>query len=207
MNCRLSSATPPHTPLRPGKWGSSKNHTLSEISCLLWAFIFTLLLFLGEHITLSYLVTTLFSSTTGAKMQKLPSKDTAPNFGERWADKVAEFGGSWTFIIVFTIMMIVWIGLNSWVLFFQPFDPYPYIFLNLVLSCIAALQAPIIMMSQNRQETKDRIRAEKDYHINLRAEHEIQQLRNCLNEYTISQQDSFNKLHEAIKEFKNHQKN
>jgi uncharacterized membrane protein len=62
-------------------------------------------------------------------------------------------------------------------------------------------------MSQNRQEAKDRIRAEKDYHINLRAEHEIQQLRNCLNEHTISQQDSFNKLHEALKEFKNHQKN
>ena len=94
-------------------------------------------------------------------MQKLPSKDTVPTLGERWADKVAEFGGSWTFIILFMIMMIVWIGLNSWVLFFQPFDPYPYIFLNLVLSCIAALQAPIIMMSQNRQEAKDRIRAEK----------------------------------------------
>ena len=103
-------------------------------------------------------------------MQKLPSKDTAPTLGERWADKVAEFGGSWTFIILFMIMMIVWIGLNSWVLFFQPFDPYPYIFLNLVLYCIAALQAPIIMMSQNRQEAKDRIRAEKDYHINLRAD-------------------------------------
>ena len=139
-------------------------------------------------------------------MQKLPSKDTAPTLGERWADKVAEFGGSWTFIILFMIMMIVWIGLNSWVLFFQPFDPYPYIFLNLVLSCIAALQAPIIMMSQNRQEAKDRIRAEKDYHINLRAEHEIQQLRNCLNEHTISQQDSFNKLHEAIQELRGLQK-
>ena len=72
--------------------------------------------------------------------------------------------------------MIVWIGLNSWVLFFQPFDPYPYIFLNLVLSCIAALQAPIIMMSQNRQEAKDRLRAKNDYHINLKAEQEIREL-------------------------------
>jgi uncharacterized membrane protein len=109
-------------------------------------------------------------------MQKLPSKDTAPTLGERWADKIEEFGGSWTFIILFMIMMVVWIGLNSWVLFFQPFDPYPYIFLNLVLSCIAALQAPIIMMSQNRQEQKDRQRSEHDYKINLKAELEIKLL-------------------------------
>lgn len=136
-------------------------------------------------------------------MQKLPSKDTAPNFGERWADKVAEFGGSWTFIIVFTIMMIVWIGLNSWVLFFQPFDPYPYIFLNLVLSCIAALQAPIIMMSQNRQEAKDRIRAEKDYHINLRAEHEIQEMKVSLQTILHIQQDQLDKVNKIITELKN----
>lgn len=135
-------------------------------------------------------------------MQKLPSKDTVPNFGERWADKVAEFGGSWTFIIVFTIMMIVWIGLNSWVLFFQPFDPYPYIFLNLVLSCIAALQAPIIMMSQNRQEAKDRIRAEKDYHINLKAELEIQELKAPVKTILAVQQDEFRKLEKYIKQLK-----
>jgi len=135
-------------------------------------------------------------------MQKLPSKDTVPNFGERWADKVAEFGGSWTFIIVFTIMMIVWIGLNSWVLFFQPFDPYPYIFLNLVLSCIAALQAPIIMMSQNRQEAKDRIRAEKDYHINLKAELEIQELKASVKTILAVQQDEFRKLEKYIKQLK-----
>jgi len=135
-------------------------------------------------------------------MQKLPSKDTVPNFGERWADKVAEFGGSWTFIIVFTIMMIVWIGLNSWVLFFQPFDPYPYIFLNLVLSCIAALQAPIIMMSQNRQEAKDRIRAEKDYHINLKAELEIQELKASVKTILAVQQDEFRKLGKYIKQLK-----
>jgi uncharacterized membrane protein len=135
-------------------------------------------------------------------MQKLPSKDTVPNFGERWADKVAEFGGSWTFIILFMIMMIVWIGLNSWVLFFQPFDPYPYIFLNLVLSCIAALQAPIIMMSQNRQEAKDRIRAEKDYHINLRAELEIQELKASVKTILAVQQDEFRKLEKYIKQLK-----
>lgn len=130
-------------------------------------------------------------------MQK-PENITQTTLGERLADKIAEFGGSWTFIILFTIMLIIWIGLNSWVLLFQPFDPYPYIFLNLILSCIAALQAPIIMMSQNRQETKDRIRAEKDYQINLKAEHEIQQLRNCLQKISSVQQDHFNKLNEAI---------
>ena len=135
-------------------------------------------------------------------MQKLPSKDTAPTLGERWADKVAEFGGSWTFIILFMIMMIVWIGLNSWVLFFQPFDPYPYIFLNLVLSCIAALQAPIIMMSQNRQEAKDRIRAEKDYHINLKAELEIQELKASVKTILAVQQDEFRKLEKYIKQLK-----
>ncbi len=135
-------------------------------------------------------------------MQKLPSKDTAPTLGERWADKVAEFGGSWTFIILFMIMIVVWIGLNSWVLFFQPFDPYPYIFLNLVLSCIAALQAPIIMMSQNRQEAKDRIRAEKDYHINLKAELEIQELKASVKTILAVQQDEFRKLEKYIKQLK-----
>lgn len=135
-------------------------------------------------------------------MQKLPSKDTAPTLGERWADKVEEFGGSWTFIILFMIMMVVWIGLNSWVLFFQPFDPYPYIFLNLVLSCIAALQAPIIMMSQNRQEAKDRIRAEKDYHINLKAELEIQELKTSVKTILAVQQDEFRKLEKYIKQLK-----
>ena len=134
-------------------------------------------------------------------MQKFPPNDTVHHvhtLGERWADKVAEFGGSWMFIIFFTIMIFIWIGLNSWVLLFQSFDPYPYIFLNLILSCIAALQAPIIMMSQNRQEAKDRIRSEKDYHINLRAEHEIQQLRSCLEKLTATQQDNFKKLSDAI---------
>jgi uncharacterized membrane protein len=136
-------------------------------------------------------------------MQKLPSKDTAPTLGERWADKVEEFGGSWTFIILFMIMMVVWIGLNSWVLFFQPFDPYPYIFLNLVLSCIAALQAPIIMMSQNRQEAKDRIRAEKDYHINLKAELEIQELKASVKTILAVQQDHLDKVNKIITDLKN----
>ena len=97
-------------------------------------------------------------------------------FGERLADKVATFGGSWTFIIIFGTVLLSWVLLNSIVLATKPFDPYPYILLNLVLSCIAALQAPVIMMSQNRQETKDRERAENDYLVNLKAEIEIRNL-------------------------------
>jgi len=97
-------------------------------------------------------------------------------FGERTADKVAEFGGSWTFIISFAVVLVVWITVNIVGLRAEPFDPYPFILLNLVLSCIAAMQAPVIMMSQRRQETKDRLRAENDYRVNLRAELEIRQL-------------------------------
>lgn len=98
------------------------------------------------------------------------------SFGERTADKVAEFGGSWTFIISFAVVLIAWITLNVMGLGATPFDPYPFILLNLVLSCIAAMQAPVIMMSQRRQETKDRLRAENDYRVNLKAELEIRQL-------------------------------
>jgi uncharacterized membrane protein len=93
--------------------------------------------------------------------------------GERTADAVAAFGGSWRFIIIFFAVMAVWIVVNSLLLLWRPFDPYPYILLNLVLSLLAAVQAPIIMMSQNRQEARDRLRGENDYKVNLRAEVEI----------------------------------
>lgn len=96
--------------------------------------------------------------------------------GERLADKVAEFGGSWVFIVTFLTVMGIWIAFNVGFLLSGPFDPYPFILLNLVLSCIAALQAPIIMMSQNRQESKDRLHAEHDYQVNLKAELEIRHL-------------------------------
>jgi len=98
------------------------------------------------------------------------------SFGERIADKVAEFGGSWKFIIIFMTILVVWIIINSIALLKRPFDPYPYILLNLVLSCVAAIQAPVIMMSQNRQEAKDRMRSEHDYQVNLKAEIEIRNL-------------------------------
>ncbi len=104
------------------------------------------------------------------------SKQKAPTYGERVADKVATFGGSWTFIISFGGVLMCWIILNSVFLARDAFDPFPYILLNLVLSCIAALQAPVIMMSQNRKETKDRERAENDYLINLKSEIEIRHL-------------------------------
>ena len=97
-------------------------------------------------------------------------------FGQRIADKVAHFGGSWTFIFIFGGILFGWMGLNVWVLAAKPFDPYPFILLNLVLSTLAALQAPVIMMSQNRQAEKDRLEAKQDYEINLMAELEIRDL-------------------------------
>ena len=97
-------------------------------------------------------------------------------FGQRMADRIATFGGSWSFIILFFSFIMIWIGVNVWVLAAKPFDPYPFILLNLMLSCLAAIQAPIIMMSQNRQEQKDRLRSEHDYKINLKAELEIKLL-------------------------------
>jgi len=97
-------------------------------------------------------------------------------FGQRVADRVATFGGSWIFIGTFFLLLAAWIGLNSVAVLFRPFDPYPYILLNLMLSCLAAMQAPIIMMSQNRIEARDRLRSENDYQVNLKAELEIRQL-------------------------------
>lgn len=97
--------------------------------------------------------------------------------GQKISDKVASFGGSWKFIILFAIVLFIWILFNSLALTNAfKFDPYPYILMNLILSCIAALQAPIIMMSQNRQEEKDRKRSENDYLINLKAELELRSL-------------------------------
>jgi uncharacterized membrane protein len=102
--------------------------------------------------------------------------DRKLKFGERLADRVADFGGSWKFILIFSGVILTWIAINSILMLKRPFDPYPYILLNLVLSCLAAFQAPIIMMSQNRQEDKDRLRSQHDYQVNLKAEIEIRQL-------------------------------
>jgi uncharacterized membrane protein len=96
--------------------------------------------------------------------------------GERMSDRLASFGGSWTFISLFGVVLLVWMGFNIAVAGRSQFDPYPFILLNLVLSCLAAIQAPIIMMSQKRQEAKDRLRSENDYRVNLKAELEIRHL-------------------------------
>src|SRR6058998_4194879 len=97
-------------------------------------------------------------------------------FGERLSDRIAEFGGSWKFLMTFGAVIVVWIGANAVLLATRAFDPYPFILLNLILSCLAAVQAPVIMMSQNRAEARDRLRAENDYKINLKAELEIRHL-------------------------------
>jgi uncharacterized membrane protein len=102
--------------------------------------------------------------------------DKQLTLGERLSDKLATFGGSWRFIIIFFALLVMWIVLNTINLLGKNFDPYPFILLNLILSCLAAIQAPIIMMSQNRMETKDRIRARNDYAVNLKAELEIRNL-------------------------------
>ncbi|MBS7537885.1 DUF1003 domain-containing protein [Ancylobacter lacus] len=102
--------------------------------------------------------------------------DRQRSFGERAADTIASFGGSWTFIILFGVFIAIWTAINASLAPAQEFDPYPFILLNLLLSCIAALQAPVIMMSQKRQEAKDRRRSENDYRVNLKAELEIRHL-------------------------------
>ncbi|WP_034691244.1 DUF1003 domain-containing protein [Kaistella palustris] len=102
--------------------------------------------------------------------------DESRTTGEILSDRVAQFGGSWKFIIIFALGLMLWIVFNTEVMHNTSFDPYPYILLNLILSCIAAIQAPIIMMSQNRKEAKDRKRAVNDYMINLKSEIEIRNL-------------------------------
>ncbi|MGB3340742.1 MAG: DUF1003 domain-containing protein [bacterium] len=109
------------------------------------------------------------------------------SLGDRTSDRIADFAGSWIFIISFFCVLFLWIGVNSLLLIWRPFDPYPFILLNLVLSCLAAIQAPVILMSQNRQETRDRIRAEHDYVVNLKAELEIRHLHEKLDHLLMNQ--------------------
>jgi uncharacterized membrane protein len=110
------------------------------------------------------------------------------SLGERLADRIAEFGGSWGFILAFAGLCLGWIVLNSiQLLLAKPIDPYPFILLNLMLSCLAAIQAPIIMMSQNRQESKDRLQSEHDYRVNLKAELEIRHLHEKIDHLLMNQ--------------------
>lgn len=118
-------------------------------------------------------------------------------FGDRMADRIASFGGSWTFIISFFSFLLGWIFINAFILITQSFDPFPFILLNLILSCLAAIQAPIIMMSQNRQESKDRLRAEHDYKINLKAELEIKLLSEKIDHLLVHQNKKLLEIQEV----------
>jgi uncharacterized membrane protein len=113
--------------------------------------------------------------------------DQSLTLGERVADKLADFGGSWRFIGIFAGALFLWMAMNSTLLVWKPFDPYPFIFLNLILSCLAAIQAPVIMMSQNRQEARDRLQAEHDYRVNLKAELEIRHLHEKIDHLLMNQ--------------------
>jgi uncharacterized membrane protein len=116
-----------------------------------------------------------------------PEIESKLSLGQKLADQIASFGGSWTFISIFFVFILIWMGINIWLLTAKPFDPYPFILLNLILSCLAAIQAPIIMMSQNRQEQKDRQRSEHDYKVNLKAELEIRLLNEKIDHIMIRQ--------------------
>jgi uncharacterized membrane protein len=133
--------------------------------------------------------------------------------GQKIADRVAGFGGSWTFIISFFTFIALWMAINIGVLLSKPYDPYPFILLNLILSCLAAIQAPIIMMSQNRQEQKDRQRSEHDYKINLKAELEIKLLSEKIDHLLVHQSKKLLEIQEVqidyledmLKKLKNHE--
>ncbi len=123
--------------------------------------------------------------------------------GQKVADKVAQFGGSWPFIFSFIFFILIWITTNVYWLANSGFDPYPFILLNLLLSCLAALQAPVIMMSQNRQEQKDRERAKKDYMINLKSELEVRMLHEKIDHIIFHQQERLLEIQQVQTEMLN----
>jgi len=125
-------------------------------------------------------------------------EDKNIKWSQKLADQVAEFGGSWTFILSFAVFIAIWIGINTYFLKnSQVFDPYPFILLNLILSCIAALQAPVIMMSQNRQEEKDRRRSRSDYMVNMKAEMEVRALHKKIDLLMVEQMQHLFKIQQA----------
>ena len=128
-------------------------------------------------------------------------------FGQRVADYIATFGGSWSFIISFGVILVLWMFLNSYILATRSFDPYPYILLNLLLSTLAAIQAPLIMMSQNRQESRDRQRAMNDYQVNLKAELEIRQLHQKIDHLLSNQWERLMEIQEIQMELINEVRN
>ena len=143
---------------------------------------------MGELSELEKTVLTSLTSNTTLTDKIDGDEIQVTTFSQRIADKVATFGGSWTFIISFGVFIFIWISMNVYWLLNKGFDPYPFILLNLILSCIAAMQAPVIMMSQNRQEEKDRERGKKDYMINLKSELEIRTLHEKIDHFIMDQQ-------------------
>lgn len=161
--------------------------------------------YLAEHLTaelgdLSELEKTVLDSIGNRKTisARIEEQEVPETKGQRVADKVAAFGGSWTFIITFSVILVTWIVINAVALGNKGFDPYPFILLNLILSCLAALQAPVIMMSQNRQEEKDRQRARNDYMVNLKSELEIRMLHEKLDHLMIRQQQDIIEIQKDI---------
>lgn len=169
-------------------FGANESCSLSELNVYRQKYI-------GEYLAreigeLSQLEDTVLNSLKNKNtlVDKIEESDESISLGQKLADKVASFGGSWAFILSFAGFLVVWIIVNLYFLRNKPFDPYPFILLNLILSTLAALQAPVIMMSQNRQEEKDRERAKKDYMINLKSELEIRMLHEKLDHLIIHQQ-------------------
>lgn len=147
----------------------------------------------GEIGQLSHLEKKVLNSITKKSIisDNIEEEKQVLTMGQRIADNVASFGGSWTFIISFGVFIMIWISGNVYWLFNRGFDPYPFILLNLILSCLASLQAPVIMMSQNRQEEKDRERSKNDYMVNLKSELEIRTLHEKIDHLIIHEQREF----------------
>jgi len=150
----------------------------------------------GELNDLKKEVITAIKTSELISNHQVTKNNSDDSFGNRIVDKVANFGGSWTFIILFVLILILWISINLYVFNNKGFDPYPFILLNLILSCVAALQAPVIMMSQNRQEAKDRERAKNDYMVNLKAELEIRLLHEKIDHLIMHQQQELLEIQE-----------
>ncbi len=194
---RISATTIRHSILRAIQeqypdFGEESYLSVSEINAFREKYIADYLAKeLGELSDLEERVLASFrnNSTLTDKIADSGDESVTLTFGQKIADKVAAFGGSWTFILSFCFFLFVWIAINVVWFHNQGFDPYPYILLNLILSCVAALQAPIIMMSQNRQEEKDRARSKSDYMINLKSELEIRMLHEKIDHLIMHQQE------------------
>ncbi len=141
----------------------------------------------------------ILSLLAASKISVNPEKDKPDSIGQRAADRIAKFAGSWGFILSFIAVLAGWMTCNI-LMATKAFDPYPFILLNLVLSCVAAIQAPLIMMSQNRQEEKDRRRAENDYKVNLKTEIMIEDLHDKLNRVLARQEIILHALNETKKQ-------